>query len=118
LERVDHAVRRLLLALGPLRALLAACVVLVIACAPFATGETQVRDWRFLPSVLGPTLMLLLFFVLPLDMTMSWVFMQDRDDADRRRYRLIIGTEALLFAAMVLAWLPFTLTVLDFWPLD
>ena len=110
--------RRLLLALGILRALLAACVVFVIVCAPFASGETQVRDWRFVPTVLAPTFMLLFVFVLPLDMMMAWVYMQDRAEADQRRYRFIIRVEALLLALMSLAWLPFVLQVLDLWPLD
>ncbi|MGQ0656833.1 MAG: hypothetical protein ACT4NU_01870 [Chromatiales bacterium] len=94
--------------LGPLRALLALLVVGVIACAPFADGQVHF-GWRLAPSVIAPTLVAMLAFSLPLDMTMTRVFMLDKADEERVRYRRIFWLEFALLVAMLAAWTPFML---------
>ncbi|MDX1514367.1 MAG: hypothetical protein R3174_11570, partial [Gammaproteobacteria bacterium] len=49
----------------------------------------------------------IMLFVLPLDITMSVVFMSDKEGEERRRYQRIIRTEAVLFVLMLLSWIPF-----------
>lgn len=104
--------------LGVLRCLLIVAVLLSIAVAPFADGTERLSGWAIVPTVVGPTVMMIVLFVLPLDIVMSRVFMIDSDEAGRRRYRRIITTELLAFAAILGAWLPFMVGVLDLNPLD
>lgn len=90
--------------------------VLVIAAAPFADGGVHMHDWRLFPSVIAPTIMMMLVFTLPLDITMARIFMSDADAKERDRLRLIIRLEAIMLLLMVLAWIPFMFRVLDFSP--
>ncbi|MFT4561111.1 MAG: hypothetical protein ACI9BW_000851 [Gammaproteobacteria bacterium] len=87
-----------------------------MAAAPFADGSTHMHDWRLFPSVIAPTLMMMLVFTLPLDITMAYVFMSDASEIERQRLRVIIRFEALLLVLMVLSWIPFMFRVLDFSP--
>jgi len=91
---------------GPLRALLVLVTLTVIACAPFADGNVHL-GWRLGPSVIAPTLMAMLAFCLPLDMTMARVFMLDKAGAERLRYGRILWMEATLLVALLAAWAPF-----------
>jgi len=104
--------------LGVLRSLLIGAVILSILAAPFADGTERLRGWAIVPTVIGPTVMMIVVFVLPLDIVMSRVFMIDCEPAGRRRFRRIITTELVALIAVVGAWLPFIVGVLDFNPLD
>jgi len=94
--------------LGPFRLALACSTVALVLCAPFALGESYYEDWRIVPTVVVPVMAVLLLFLLPLDMLMSWVFAMG--DAERRaRLRRVIQLEALLMGILALAWTPFVL---------
>ncbi len=83
--------------------------LLVAGIGPFLDGNVDTTSWRVFPTVIAPTLMLILVFILPLDITMAMVFMADRRDAERRRLQLIIKLEIGLTIILMLAWLPFFL---------
>jgi hypothetical protein len=100
--------------LGLLRSLLMSAAILVIAAAPFADGGEHLYDWRLLPSVVAPSVMMMLVFAIPLDITMSRIFMTDADLAEINRLKFVIRTEAVVYLAMLLAWTPFIARVLDF----
>jgi hypothetical protein len=102
--------------LGALRCGLAFATLLVICAAPFADGSVHMHDWRLFPSVIAPTMMMMLVFTLPLDMTMARIFMADAQAQERERFRSIIRFEALMLILMLLAWVPFMFRVLDFSP--
>lgn len=92
--------------LGPFRVTLAAATALLILAAPFALGEAQYHDWRILPTVVAPVFAVMLMFLLPLDMLMSWIFA--RADPQRApRLKAVIRTEIALIAMLSLAWWPF-----------
>mgnify|MGYP006451185629 FL=1 len=110
--------KRLLADLGTLRCLLMLAVLLSISAAPFADGTERLRGLMIVPTVLGPTVMMILMFVLPLDMVMSRVFMLDSPPERRARLKRVILTELVAFAALLGAWLPFIRSVLDLNPLD
>ena len=110
--------KRLLADLGTLRCLLMLAVLLSISAAPFADGTERLRGLMIVPTVLGPTVMMILMFVLPLDMVMSRVFMLDSPPERRARLRRVILTELVAFAALLGAWLPFIRSVMDLNPLD
>lgn len=106
------ALLALLSSLGPLRAGLAVLALLVILDAPFARPQVETTTVGFLRSVLGPTLMVMLAFTLALDITMSRVFMLDKGEEERRRYRRILWCEVVLLATMLAAWVPWLRAVL------
>jgi len=99
--------------LGPLRAALVLFTLICIVAGPFAVGVTQTSGWGMVPTLLMPSLAPVLFFVLPMDMVMSGVFMSDKPEPARRRYRIIIRLQAVLLVALTLSWLPFVLYLLN-----
>jgi len=103
----------LLRRLGPLRSLLLFVTALVILAAPFADGSTHAHDWRLVPGVIAPTVMMMLVFALPLDMTMARVFMSDAAPAERARLAFAIKVELAAYVALLAAWTPFVLGLLE-----
>lgn len=93
-------------------------MAVITLTAPLADGTTHMHDWRLLPSVVAPSLMMMLVFALPLDMTMARIFMADADAGERERLRFVIRLEAVAYLVMLAAWTPFMFRVLDFSPLS
>ena len=104
--------------LGTLRLLLMLTAVACIVAAPFADGKAYVHDWRLLPSVIAPSVMVMLVFAIPLDVCMAKVFMSDADAGEKARLGRAISVELVMMAVLVLSWTPFMLKVMDFWPFD
>ena len=97
---------------GALRVLLVISVVALVIAAPFSDGSIHLTGWPLVRSVITPTLFVIMAFVLPLDITMTLVFMSGRQGAERRRLRLIAQTEAALLVAMLVAWMPLVMRLL------
>ena len=97
---------------GALRVLLVIGVVALVVAAPFSDGPAHATGWPLVRSVIAPTLFVIMAFVLPLDITMTLVFMSDRQGPERRRLRLVAQAEAVLLAAMLVAWLPLLMRLL------
>ena len=91
---------------GALRVLLVITVVVLIVAAPFSDGPAHATGWPLVRSVIAPTLFVIMAFVLPLDITMTLVFMSDRHGAERHRLRRIAQAETVLLVAMIVAWIP------------
>ena len=104
---------RLAAELGPLRLMLALLVVVVSAAAAFSEGPAMYVGWRLATTVIAPAVFVMLVFLLPLDMIMSAVFMSGGSPVRRARFRRIIAVELVFLVAMVIAWLPFVLKLLD-----
>ena len=104
----------LLIIVRPLRLLLMLLVALVIVAGPFAGGVVTTEGFGFVLSVLAPSLFAMLLFIIPLDITMMLVFRASTDDAaHRRRYWWLIWLQGGLLLALLLAWLPIVLRLLD-----
>ena len=100
--------------IGALRLALVALVALLILAAPFADGRVYMHDWRLFPSVIAPSIMMMIVFVIPLDITMAAVFKSSVDaPAEKQRFKRIILLDVFLFIAMIGAWTPFMFNVLD-----
>ena len=97
---------------GTLRLLLAVGVVALIIAAPFSDVPAYSTGWPLVRGVIAPTLFVIMVFVVPLDITMTLVFMSDRQGAERRRLRLVAQTEAVLLVAMLVAWTPLVMRLL------
>ena len=93
--------------------MLALLVLVVSAVSPFSEGPAFYTGWRLATTVIAPAIFVMLVFLLPLDMMMSAVFMSGGSPARRSRFRRIIGIELVLLVAMVIAWLPFVLRLLN-----
>lgn len=99
---------------GPLRLGLCVLVITLIATAPYADGKVYMHDWRLFPSVIAPTLVTMILFVLPLDITMSWIFKSSSGcSTERQRLATAIKLDFAMLTILVLAWLPFTLKLLN-----
>ena len=88
-----HELKRLFLRLGALRAMLVSVLVALIVLGPFAGGSVEEPDASIVLSVVAPAFYVIMLFVLPLDITMSNVFMSDKQGEERARFRFIIRTE-------------------------
>ena len=104
--------RDLMNTFGALRVLLVVGVIAIIVAAPFSDGPAQAAGWPLVRNVIAPTLFVIMVFVIPLDITMTLVFMSGRRDPERRRLRLVAKTEALLLVVMLAAWTPLVIRLL------
>ena len=95
--------------LGPMRLILLLSVVMLIAAAPFVGEKTVMHGWQLVTTVIFPVMVPMYFFILPLDMTMCFILMQEKPEHVRRHYKRIIWLEAALMALLLLAWIPFAL---------
>lgn len=106
-----QVIGRFLYDLGPLRV---ALVVLSLILMVFAPGlDTPVRHegLGLVRTVLLPPLAPLFLAGLLLDALMSKMMMGDADAAGRQRLRMIIRTELIVAAMLLIAWLPFIWSV-------
>lgn len=106
-ESPGTLVMRWLRNLGFLRALLVLTAAFIMLVSPLAYGGVQLHDWRLLPTVVAPAVMMVLVFVLLLDMLMSWIFMHDATEDHRTRLATLIRIEVAVLVAMITAWSPF-----------
>ena len=126
-----------ILELGALRIALLAAVAVLVASAPFASLDPDAMDAIDLSRALivenaalgssdldlafgvawttlvAPPLAVMMFFVVPLDMLMTRIYMSGKHGAERARYRRILAAEALALAALIAAWTPFFLDLLS-----
>ena len=129
--------RERILELGALRIALLAAIAVLVASAPFASfgpdgfggidvsralgvegGDPGSREINLSPGLLwttlvAPPLAVMMAFVVPLDMLMSRIYMTDKEETERARYRRILAIEALALALLVGAWTPFFLALLS-----
>jgi uncharacterized membrane protein len=96
-----------LAALGPLRIALVIAALALIAAAPDPGTRAVFHGFGVITTVIVPATAPILFMVLLLDALMSAVFMQDKQGAERARYRHIAFLNLALAAALVIAWYPF-----------
>ena len=97
---------------GTLRLGLLTIALLVIILSFFADGNTYMHDWRIVPSVLAPSIMMMLVFAIPLEMTMTRIFITNAEPAEKRRLQHILKLEAIVYLLLIVSWTPFFIKVL------
>ena len=97
---------------GLLRMMLLTMVGLLAMVGPFSGGNVDFAGFALITTLIAPVAYAIFVFVLPLDMTMSALFMTDTTPERRAALKRALITEAVLLAVMLLAWLPFTLRLL------
>ncbi|MBI2799746.1 MAG: hypothetical protein HYX63_05580 [Gammaproteobacteria bacterium] len=110
-KRIISVPRGYLEKLGVLRSLLLASALVITGMGPFVDGTADLHSWRIFPTVIAPTLMVILAFSIPLDMTMLRIFMSDSTNNERQRLGFVIRVEAIILVVMLAAWYPFVLKV-------
>ncbi len=97
---------------GTLRLGLLTIALLVIILSAFADGNTYMHDWRIVPSVLAPSIMMMLVFAIPLEMTMTRIFITNAEPPEKRRLQRILKLEAIVYLLLIVSWTPFFIKVL------
>ena len=92
--------------------LLLSAVILILA-APFAGDQTIKQGWMMVPTLIFPVMVPMYFFILPLDMTMCLIMMQDKAQDIRENYKRIIWLEIILMVLLLLAWLPYAVRLFN-----
>ena len=99
--------RRFFRYVGPLRTMLYISIAILSLTALFSMGGTQKTGLMMFPTLIAPAIVPMIFFVLPLDMTMCRIMMSGRDAKARKRYRHMSAFDAAAFAILFVAWFPF-----------
>jgi hypothetical protein len=102
--------RRPILEVGLLRIIIAGIAVLCLPLVFFSGAGSA--GWGILPSQIAPVIVVLLVWVLPFDMLMARVFMADRAEDERERYRTIIKFDGILMIVLLVFWGPFFFALL------
>lgn len=97
---------------GTLRLLLLGVAVLLIALAPFSGGRVVFEGLAIVTTLLAPVAFAIYVFLLPLDMAMTAVFMSDASGPRHAALKRALITEVAIFVVLMLAWLPFVLSML------
>ena len=92
---------------GLLRALLAFSTLALILISPFV-GKSDTEPQGLFLSAIAPSLVMILFFVLPLDIAMTRIFMSDASTADKTRFAVEYQTPVLVERANQIPWALFT----------
>ncbi len=92
---------------GPLRGMHYLLILMLSIAAFFSLAGTHKSGWLMFPTLIAPATVPMIFFVLPLDMTMCAIMMSGRDATVRRRYRHMILFNAIAFIVLFGTWLPF-----------
>ena len=82
------------------------------ALGPVSGGTVSFDGIALITTLVAPVAFAVFVFVLPLDLAMSLVFMSDATGERRAALKRALVTEVALLAIMILAWLPFVLTLL------
>jgi len=93
--------------MGIQRSFLVLVTLSLVILSFFSGGEYAMHGWRTLPTLVAPSLVPILFFVLCLDMMMSLIYSVESSDAVKRRYRNIIRIHLVLVIVLVAFWTPF-----------
>lgn len=97
--------------LGPQRGFLLVANLILMAMAPLSGGGATYSGWKLFPTVIAPSLVPIMIFVVLLDILMSLVFMADKPPVERARYRFIILASLAQIGGLVVFWLPFFLAL-------
>ena len=90
--------------LRALRVIMACITLLVIISSRFVGAEVHFSGWQMVPTLIIPAIVPILFFVILLDVLMTWVFRVDAEGDDRVRLGRIFVFDICLVAFLVIAW--------------
>jgi len=81
------------------------CFTLALAIVSrFAGDEVIYSGWRMIPTLIAPALVPILFFVIWLDVLMSWVFKIDASQEEKSRFGRVIAVDLVLVVVLTSSW--------------
>ena len=95
---------------GLLRVLWAVIIVFCLLMVFFPDGDDT--GWKVIPVHVAPVLVIINIWVLLFDLLMSWLFMTQKPEQERPRYRRILLWDGFLLAALVAFWGHFFVSLL------
>jgi len=93
--------------LGVQRSFLLSVTAALIALSFFSSGETVYEGWGAIPTIIAPTLVPIMLFVVGLDILMSFIYGLDAEAAVAKRYRWINRINLLSIMMLVVFWAKF-----------
>lgn len=96
--------------LKELRALriIMAITTIAVSISSFFTGdEVHFSGWEMLPTLVVPAVVPILFFVIWLDVLMTWVFRVDAEGEDRVRLGKVLLFDLALVSMLTLSWISY-----------
>ena len=97
--------------LGVLRLALLVLGLIGVGFAADPDVEPARQGWRMVTTLVVPALSPMILMVLLFDMLMARVLMSDTEAEQRARYRLVLKTDGVVVAALLLSWMPFFLSL-------
>lgn len=96
-----------------LRSFMAVFTLFCVAMSFFSGGETQYSGWLMVPTLIVPAMVPILFFVIWLDVLMSWVFRIDAEGAEKARLGRVMIIDIVLVSVLTLSWIGFFISLAD-----
>jgi hypothetical protein len=93
--------------LQELRLLRIVMIIFTLALAVlsrFAGDEVFYSGWKIIPTLIAPAVAPIMFFVIWLDVLMSWVFSIDAAQGEKSRFGRIIITDVVLVIVLTVSW--------------
>jgi len=87
-----------------LRVVMICFTLVLVILSRFAGDEAVYSGWEMIPTLIAPALVPILFFVIWLDVLMSWVFKFDAPDEEKRRFVRIIVVDLVLVVLLTSSW--------------
>ncbi len=94
-----------------LRLILAGVTLFAVVSSRFTGDEVHYSGWEMIPSLIVPAIVPILFFVIWLDVLMTWVFRVDAVGEERSRLGRALVTSLSLVALLMLSWIGYFLSL-------
>lgn len=91
--------------LRALRVIMGLVTAFTAIISRFAGDEVHYTGWEMVPSLIVPAIVPILFFVIWLDVLMTWVFRVDAQGAERARLGRALVFDLSLVALLTLSWI-------------
>ena len=87
-----------------LRVVMICFTLALVILSRFAGDEIIYSGWKIIPSLIAPALAPIMFFVIWLDVLMSWVFSIDAEKGEKSRFGRIVVTDIVLAVILTVSW--------------
>ncbi|CAH9018579.1 hypothetical protein [Candidatus Nitrosacidococcus sp. I8] len=100
--------------IGPLRIALVAITITLIWLSFYTDRVITLKtEFELVTNAVAPALTFIMLFVVSLDILMSFIGKLDKDAKERLRYWIIMGVDLSMIIALVIAWKPFFMRLLE-----
>jgi len=96
-----------------LRSFMGVVTLFCVVMSRFAGGETLYSGWGMVPTLIVPAIVPILFFVIWLDVLMSWVFRIDAEGEEKARLGRVMIFDLIMVSLLTLSWVGFFLSLAD-----